>query len=559
MAIDIDPSSTAQEIVGFGAAITDAVAYCLTSLLDPAVGANLLKAAFIYAGLSMARVPMGAADFSRMNYALSHELDTSDFCLRDDRPNATCGSDYKLDVLQSIVQIQPSLKVLVSAWSAPPSYKHQNFSCTMDRHVIRCTPSKEGGGPPQVACKRIVADPTRCLHNGQGEPCPASPNHTYSKGFPLEDTMSSAYNPKNIPMKNADGNCYHSGFVREDAYQPWAATYAKFVEEYEKAGVRTWGVTAQNEPFTQTGLWPSNFWTRDGIVEFINGHLAPALRNQSSSSSGSSSSGKGTPPPLVFAYDDQTVGLSSDALQMAIRTNASIDGVAFHWYDSLEGTYENGEPKASSPIPFNLPLVGGGADVKKVYDAFGGSKMLLMSEACSGYSLGTKYVGPRHGDTGYAYNLAHDILWSIRNRASGWISWNLILDKRGGPNLAGNFVDSPTYVLNRTHIVLNPSFYYLSHFARNVPSGSKALKGVKVQCNAKHEEYCQYVAFITPQGNTVVVLTNDEVSTRIVPSFVAPTLSKGEGVDMRWWISCGGSVVNGTLPWKSIQTVVVRC
>ena len=55
------------------------------------------------------------------------------------------------------------------------------------------------------------------------------------------------------------------------------------------------------------------------------------------------------------------------------------------------------------------------------------------------------------------------------------------------------------------------------------------------------------------------VLTNDEVSTRIVPSFVAPTLSKGEGVDLRWWISCGGSVVNGTLPWKSIQTVVVRC
>ena len=85
---------------------------------------------------------MGAADFSRMNYALSHELDTSDFCLRDDQPNATCGNDYKLDVLQSIVQIQPSLKVLVSAWSAPPSYKHQNFSCTMDRHVIRCTPSK---------------------------------------------------------------------------------------------------------------------------------------------------------------------------------------------------------------------------------------------------------------------------------------------------------------------------------------------------------------------------------------------------------------------------------
>ena len=125
MAIDIDPSSTAQEIVGFGAAITDAVAYCLTSLLDPAVGANLLKAAFIYAGLSMARVPMGAADFSRMNYALlvrARHLRQGWVDTRRREATTTSSTSSSQSANQPAAH-----RVLVSAWSAPPSYKHQNF------------------------------------------------------------------------------------------------------------------------------------------------------------------------------------------------------------------------------------------------------------------------------------------------------------------------------------------------------------------------------------------------------------------------------------------------
>ena len=33
-----------------------------------------------------------------------------------------------------------------------------------------------------------------------------------------------------------------------------------------------------------------------------------------------------------------------------------------------------------------------------------------------GYSLGTSFVGPRHGSVGYGYNLAHDLLWQVENQ-----------------------------------------------------------------------------------------------------------------------------------------------
>ena len=90
----------------------------------------------------------------------------------------------------------------------------------------------------------------------------------------------------------------------------------------------------------------------------------------------------------------------------------------------------------------------------------------------------------------------------MRNRAAGYVYWNLLLDSNGGPNIAGNFVDSPMYVHNVSAFVQNPSFFYLAHFSKFVPPGSRAMDA-SVQCNTPHPEYCQYVAFKL-QDNSVV-------------------------------------------------------
>ena len=212
-------------------------------------------------------------------------------------------------------------------------------------------------------------------------------------------------------------------------------------------------------------------------------------------------------------------------------------------------------------------LVNGGADVATLADALPG-KFMLMTEACSGYSLSTSWVGPRHGEWGYGYSTGHDIMWQLKNRASGWVYWNMLLDQKGGPNLAGNFVDSPTYVLNETAFVQNPSFFFMAHYSRFIPPGSVAISA-NVSCSAHRPEFCQYVAFKTAT-HIVVVLTNDEITVGPIAGTgvgiaATPWLAKGQGSltlgskTLSWSISCRGRSVSGVIPWKAIQTVVLPC
>merc|ERR1711871_1433976 len=199
------------------------------------------------------------------------------------------------------------------------------------------------------------------------------------------------------------------------------------------------------------------------------------------------------------------------------------------------------------------------------------SKFVLATEACNGYALGTSWVGPRAGEWGYGYAYSHDVLWQLRNGAAGWVDWNLLLDEKGGPNLAGNFVDSAVVATGNASFFANPSFYHIAHFSRYVPPGSKQTS-MNVTCHAREPEYCQAVAFRTPAGQAVVVLTNDEITVGPVAGAAGglgrvaiPTLAKGQGSltigtkTLSYTISCGGRSVSSTIPWKAIQTVVMPC
>ena len=91
-----------------------------------------------------------------------------------------------------------------------------------------------------------------------------------------------------------------------------------------------------------------------------------------------------------------------------------------------------------------------------------------------------------------------------------------------------------------------------------------------VTCGARHSEYCQFVAFRTPAGHVVVVLTNDEITVGPIAGtgvgmLVTPWLAKGQGSltlgskTLSWAVACNGKTAKGTLPWKAIQTVVMPC
>ena len=118
--IDVDPATTYQEMVGFGAAMTDASAYLLNRRLGTQRDAVVreLFGGEPGIGLSFVRVPMGASDFSMRHYSYDDmpagETDPglAAFSIDADRAD-------KLPLLQQALAINPRLAIVASPWSAP--------------------------------------------------------------------------------------------------------------------------------------------------------------------------------------------------------------------------------------------------------------------------------------------------------------------------------------------------------------------------------------------------------------------------------------------------------
>ena len=125
----IDETRQFQEMVGFGASLTDSSAWLIQHKLDPAQRDALLKELFGRdgdgLGLSFSRLTIGASDFSRHHYSL------------DDTPDGKPDPDLKhfsvdenrgdvIPVARAMLAINPQLKIMASPWSAPGWMKDTN-------------------------------------------------------------------------------------------------------------------------------------------------------------------------------------------------------------------------------------------------------------------------------------------------------------------------------------------------------------------------------------------------------------------------------------------------
>jgi glucosylceramidase len=118
--IEVDEGTRYQEMVGFGAAMTDASAWLINNKLRGQRDA-LMRELFGRnpgIGLSLVRVPMGASDFSAAHYSYDDmpagERDSTlaHFTIDADRAD-------KLPLLKRALAINPQLKLIGSPWSAP--------------------------------------------------------------------------------------------------------------------------------------------------------------------------------------------------------------------------------------------------------------------------------------------------------------------------------------------------------------------------------------------------------------------------------------------------------
>lgn len=97
----------------------------------------------------------------------------------------------------------------------------------------------------------------------------------------------------------------------------------------------------------------------------------------------------------------------------------------------------------------------------------------------------------------------HNILEDLNHWVVGWTDWNLALDRQGGPNWAGNFVDAPIIVDPEIgEFFKQPMYYALAHISRFLPPGSLRISLE----DQKHP--VDSVAFRRPDGAISIVLLN---------------------------------------------------
>lgn len=102
---------------------------------------------------------------------------------------------------------------------------------------------------------------------------------------------------------------------------------------------------------------------------------------------------------------------------------------------------------------------------------------------------------------GEAYIL--DIIENLNHWMTGWIDWNIVLDRQGGPNYVENYVDAPVIVNPETdEFFKQPTYYAIAHFSKFLEPGS-----VRIGITTAGPDV-DAIAFLSPMNLIIVVLAN---------------------------------------------------
>ena len=184
----------------------------------------------------------------------------------------------------------------------------------------------------------------------------------------------------------------------KDKYKPtWALYFSKFLSAYKTEGINIWGITVQNEPeacpFEYEGLHFNPETERDFLKQF----LGPQLR-------------KDHPDTKILIFDHNKNHVVKWAQTILSDPEAAqyVWGTAVHWYSGDDFPNLN-----TTHFLFpNTPILATEATVAREKDP-----------ANPTWSKGEHY--------------AHDMIGDMNNWVVGFIDWNLVLDKYGGPDHAG--------------------------------------------------------------------------------------------------------------------------
>ncbi|MGK0271895.1 MAG: glucosylceramidase [Cocleimonas sp.] len=271
-----------------------------------------------------------------------------------------------------------------------------------------------------------------------------------------------------------------TGGVLKPKYEETFANYIiKYIEAYKQKGVKLWGVTPVNEPLGNNGQWESMHFSPESQSDFIKNHLGPKLHE----------SGNKDLQLLMFDHARDQLEQWADVIYNDVETSKYVDGAAVHWYESTFKVYEDVFDSVHDKYPeYSIIHTEGCIDdlgkvaPEGVSDPEGFKEKnwfkndsFWWNDNATDWGYTVPWAGVKtedHPIYSPVHRYARNIIVSINHWLSGWIDWNIVLDKNGGPNHVGNFCGAPIMIdTDSSYVYYTPVFYILAQLSRSIRPG----------------------------------------------------------------------------------------
>ena len=282
-----------------------------------------------------------------------------------------------------------------------------------------------------------------------------------------------------------ENNYNGTGGVLKEGYDQYYADYlVRYLQHYENLGVKIWGMTPVNEPLGNNGQWESMHFTAESQNDFIKHHLGPALHQ----------SDNADVKLLMFDHNRGELEHWAEVLYNDAETSKYLHGAGVHWYESSFKVNEDVFERVHKRFPqYEIIHTEGTIDdlgkdapagvtdpVRYKESGWFDNDSFWWNDNATDWAYTATWNGVNADDHPIytpVHRYARNIIVSLNHWVSGWIDWNIVLDKQGGPNHVGNFCGAPIMIDTETgYVYYTPIYYVLSQFSRTIRPGDKAVQ-----------------------------------------------------------------------------------
>jgi len=314
-----------------------------------------------------------------------------------------------------------------------------------------------------------------------------------------EDGFRIISSPWTAPPWMKDNKDWVGGKLLKEHYPTWALFFSKYIQSYKKHGIDIWSVTVENEPHGNGNNWESMHYTPAEMTDFVQNFLGPKLAENNQSNVG------------ILGYDQNRKDLKNwvDDMYKNEESAKYFAGTAIHWYESTYEVFPEELQYAHNKAPDKL-LIQTEACIDSEVPAWKDDAWYWKKEATDwGYDWReeeNKYLHPKYAPVN---RYARDIIGCLNNYVDGWVDWNMVLDKQGGPNWFKNWCAAPVIVdPSSDEVYYTPLYYVMSHFSKFIRPGAEVIGHVS------EDEDLQIVAAKNPDESIAVVIFNEGESAK---------------------------------------------